>query len=80
MSAKNEFETWLWDSTRVAVKYYHSENGVFMDEAFADSCKEDGQSQTFSGVGAQRQNAEAERSIQTAVYMTRTFMIYCALH
>ena len=80
ISAKNEFETWLWDTARVAVKHYHSDNGVFTAESFTDSCKEEGQSQTFSGVGAQHQNAEAERSIQTVVYMARTFMIHCALH
>ena len=69
ISAKNEFETWLWDTARVAVKHYHSDNGVFTAESFTDSCKEEGQSQTFSGVGAQHQNAEAERSIQIVVYM-----------
>ena len=36
--------------------------------------------QSFSGVGAQHQNAEAERSIQTVMYMARSFMIHAALH
>ena len=36
--------------------------------------------QSFSGVGAQHQNAEAERSIQTVMYMARSFMIHVALH
>ena len=80
ISAKNEFEKWLWDTARVAVKHYYSDNGVFTAEWFTDSCKEEGQSQTFSGVGAQHQNAEAERLIQTVVYMARTFMTHCALH
>ena len=63
ISDKNEFETWLWDTARVAVKHYHSDNGVFTAEAFTSSYKEGGQSQTFSGFGAQHQNAKAERSI-----------------
>ena len=42
--------------------------------------KEEGQTQSFSGVGAQHQNAEAERAIQTVVYMARSFMIHAALN
>ena len=80
ISAKNEFESWLWDTARVAVKHYHSDNEVFTADAFTNSCKEEGQSQTFSGVDAQHQNAEAERSIQTVVYMAQTVVIHCALH
>ena len=33
------------------------------------NCVKKGQSQTFSGVGAQHQNARAERAIQTIMYM-----------
>ena len=35
---------------------------------------------TFSGVGAQHQNAEAERAVQPIMYMARLFMIHAALH
>ena len=70
----------LWDSARVAIKHYHSDNGVFATEDFIDSRNEEGQSQTFSSVGAQHQNIEARRSIQTVGCMARTFMIHCALH
>eukprot|EP00956_Cyclotella_meneghiniana_P011178 scaffold15697_cov40-Cyclotella_meneghiniana.AAC.6 len=45
-------------------------------ELFKDACKDEHQSQSFSGVGAQHQNAEAERAIQTVMYMARTFMIH----
>ena len=47
---------------------------------FTDNYKEEGQTQCFSGVVAQHQNAEAERAIQTVVYMTRSFMIHAALN
>ena len=77
---KNKFESWLWDTARVSVKHYHCDDGVFTADAFTGSCKEEGKSQTFSGVGAQHQNTEAERSIQYVVYMDRIFMIHCDLH
>ena len=38
------------------------------------------QTQSFSGVNAQFQNAEAERAIKTIVYMARYYMIHAALH
>jgi transposase InsO family protein len=41
---------------------------------------EEKQTQSFSGVGAQHQNAEAERVIQTVMYMARSFMIHAALN
>jgi transposase InsO family protein len=80
VNAKMRFEDWLWETARARVKHYHSDNGVFTAEAFRDSCKEDRQTQSFSGVGAQHQNAEAERAIQTIMYMARSFMIHAALH
>lgn len=78
--AKISFEQWLWEAARVSVKHYHSDNGVFQADLFTEACKIDGQSQSFSGVGAQHQNAEAERAIQTIMYMARSFMIHTALN
>ena len=78
-TTKRDFEDFLWETARVSMKHYHSDNGVFTAEMFKESCKEDGQTQSFSGVGAQHQNAEAERAIQTVVYMARSFMIHAAL-
>ncbi len=34
----------------------------------------------FSGIGAQHQNARAERAIQTIMYMAWTFMVHASLH
>eukprot|EP00956_Cyclotella_meneghiniana_P008774 scaffold12007_cov42-Cyclotella_meneghiniana.AAC.5 len=73
------FEEWLWGQARVTVKHYHSDNGVFDSTLFREACEEENQKQSFSGVGAQHQNAEAERAIQTVMYMARTFMIHAAL-
>jgi hypothetical protein len=80
VNAKLKFEDWLWETARARVKHYHSDNGVFTAQEFRDSCEADRQTQSFSGVGAQHQNAEAERAIQTVMYMARSFMIHAALH
>jgi hypothetical protein len=80
VNAKLRFEEWLWEAARVSVKHYHSDNGIFTSETFRQSCEEEQQTQSFSGVGAQHQNAEAERAIQTVMYMARSFMVHAALH
>lgn len=80
VNAKIGFEEWLWEQARLSVKHYHSDNGVFAAEMFKDACTVERQSQSFSGVGAKHQNAEAERAIQTVMYMARSFLIHAALH
>ena len=42
VTAKREFEEWLYEEARVAVKHYHSDNGVFSSGIFTKSCEEDG--------------------------------------
>ena len=79
VAAKRGFEEWLYEEARVAVKHYHSDNGIFNAETFTESCEEDGQPQSFSGVGAQHQNGETERAIMTVVSMAREFMIHDAI-
>jgi transposase InsO family protein len=76
--SKLKFEEWLWEQARVSVRHYHSDNGVFTSELFKEACAEEKQTQSFSGVGAQHQNAKAERAIQTVMYMVRSFMIHAA--
>ena len=78
--AKHSLEEWLYNLAYVEVKQYHSDNGVFVADEFREDCKELNQKQSFSGVGAKHQNARAERSIQTIMYMARTFMLHVALH
>ncbi len=67
---KAHFEQWLWDQCVSEVKHYHGDNGIFSAEEYHRDCDcdEKGQSQSFSGVGAQHQNARAERAIQTIMY------------
>eukprot|EP00804_Cyclotella_cryptica_P001025 CCRYP_008339-RA/>CCRYP_008339-RA protein AED:0.22 eAED:0.23 QI:0/-1/0/1/-1/1/1/0/190 len=80
VNAKIGFEEWLWEQSCLSVKHYHSDNGVFAAKLFKDACKEEHQSQSFSGFGAKHQNAEAEQANQTVMYMARSFMIHAALH
>ena len=70
---KARFKQWLWDQCVSEVKYYHGDNGIFSAEEYRRDCEEKGQSQSFSGVGAQHQNARAERAIQTIMNMAQTF-------
>jgi hypothetical protein len=50
-------------TTNVSViKHYHYDNGIFSEEMFWRNSKE-WQSQSFSSVSAQHQNAHAERAI-----------------
>ncbi len=77
---KAHFKQWLWDQCVSEVKHYHGDNGIFSAEEYRRDCDKKGQSQSFSGVGAQHQNARAERAIQTIMYMAQTFMVHASLH
>jgi hypothetical protein len=66
------FEQRLWDQCVSEVKHYHGDNGIFSAEEYRPDCEEKGQSQSFSGVGAQHQNARAERAIQTIANLVPT--------
>ena len=57
--AKKTFEQWLSKKAWVEIKLFHSNNGVFTVNEFLDNHKEKHQIQSFSGVGAQHQNAKA---------------------
>ena len=80
LSWVRHFSKWLYDQCICEVKHYHGDNGIFSAEEFRRDCEDKQQSQSFSGVGAQHQNARAERAIQTIMYMARTFMVHASLH
>ncbi len=80
LMAKERFEQWLWELAAAETHHLHSDNGIFNAELFVEDCKNKFQTQSFSGVGAHHQNALAERSIQTIMYMTRTLMVHISLH
>ncbi len=62
------------------VSHYHGYNGIFAVEQYCRVCEKTGQSQSFSSVGAQHQNAWTEQAIQTIMYMAQTFMVHSSLH
>ncbi len=74
------FEQWLYEQCVCEVKHHHGDNGIFSAEEFWWDCKEKQQSQSFSGVSVQHQNARAECAIQTIMYMAQTFMVHASLH
>ena len=80
LMSKAIFEQWLYELAIVEVSHYRSDNGVFQAEDFKDDCADKGQKQSFSGVGAQHQNAHAERSIQTIMCMARHSLLHVSLH
>jgi hypothetical protein len=53
---------------------------MFSAEEYCQECMDIGQSQSFSGVGAQHQNAWAKRAIQTIIYMVCCFLVHSSLH
>jgi hypothetical protein len=77
---KERFKQWLYDTAYADVKHFHGNNGIFASEQYHQECIEKGQTQSFSGVGAQHQNAKAKQAIQTVMYMARTFMVHASLH
>ncbi len=64
----------------VTVHCYHIDNGAHASSDFKQDCSDKGHIQSFSGIGAQHQNAHAERNIQTLNYWARTMMVHFALH
>jgi hypothetical protein len=64
----------------VEVKHYHGNTGIFSAEEHCLECIEKWQSQSFSGVGAQHQNARAECAIERIMFMVGSFMMHASLH
>ncbi len=77
---KSHFEQWLGDMAYAKVKYYHGNNGIFSAEEYCQECLDKWQTQSFSKVRAQHQNAQAEHAIQTIMYMAWSFMVHASLH
>ncbi len=61
-------------------KDYHSDNGIFASKYFCQDVTNKMQTQSFSGIDAQHQNAHAERDIQTFSYWAMSMMIHASIH
>ncbi len=57
-------------------RFLEEECLVLDDNDFREDCDEKGQTQFFSVVGAQHQNARAERAIQTIMWMACSFILH----
>ena len=77
--SKRKFEDFMWMMGGHVVKKYHSDQGIFTSSQFRSDCEDRFQTQTFSGVGAKFQNANAERSVLTLFWMCRTFLLHVGL-
>ena len=57
--SKIRFEEWLWEQAAVEIRHLHGDNGIFTADMFREDCQKKSQAQSFSGVGAKHQNAQA---------------------
>ena len=64
----------------VKIKAYHSDNKPFGNKLFVKDVETQGQTITFSGVGAHHQNTVAERAIQTITYWARVIILHGIIH
>ena len=77
---QTRFEQLCWYLTGVAIKNFHSNNGVYDASVFHGNCISKDQSQTLSGVGAKHQKAVAGCNIQTLCYWAHHMMVHAAVH
>ena len=73
--AKESFERYA-KSHGVTIKHYHADNGRFKDKAFMRSVEQNGQSISFSGVGAHHQNGIAEKRIGDLQRRATTLLLH----
>ena len=77
---KSWIEQFLWYQAVAKFSHYHCNNSIFTVAKYQRDCSKKGQTQSFSIVGAQHQNARAERAIQNFMYMDRIFIVHASLH
>ena len=66
-------------SQGVAIKGYHTDNGIFNSSECMEELLKKQQRIRFSGPGASHQNGEAQRAIKMLVTMARTMLMHAAL-
>ena len=77
--AKRSFERYC-ASKEVKVQKYWADNAPFGSAAFCNAITEEGQTISFSGVGAHHQNAVAKRSIGTIMRWAKTILLHSFIH
>jgi hypothetical protein len=75
IEAKKAFERFA-SMYGVAVKHYHSDNGIFETREFQDEVVANQQTISFCGVNAHHQNGKAEKKIRDLQELTRTMILH----
>ena len=78
--AKHKFEQWACRHNVPKIHSYRADNFPFNSSKFHEDLQANGQTITFSGVGAHHQNGVAERAISTCSSWARTIMLHQVLH
>ena len=77
---KSRFDKFIWGEYGKGVSYYHGNHVIFTADEYRKYCDEKRQPHSFAVVVSQDYNVQAERAIQTIIYMVWTFMVYTSLH
>jgi hypothetical protein len=64
----------------IQIKKYHTDNGIFVSEAWKEHLHGMHQTQRQSATGAHHQNAIAERAIQTVTTSARAMLLHLKVH
>ena len=78
VKAKLTFE-WEYQSKVVAIKGYHTDNGILNASEFMEDLLKKQKKIRFSGAGASHQNWAAELAIKMVVTMERIMLMHAAL-
>jgi Reverse transcriptase (RNA-dependent DNA polymerase) len=77
LEAKRQYESFA-RSYGVTVQHYHADNGRFMENVWREDIRRQGQTISYSGVGAHHQNGLVEKRIRDLQDLTRTCLIYAS--
>ena len=66
-------------SQGVAIKGYHTDNGIFNTSEFMEYLLKNQQKISFSGASTSHKNGSSERAIKTVVTMARTMLMNAAI-
>ena len=76
---KRDFER-LAETLGVRVRAYRADNHPFASDSFKEDLDANGQTITFSGVGAHHMNGAAERAVKTITSWARALLMHQLLH
>ena len=60
----------------VTVRQYHADNGRFADNVFINDVRQQGQTISYCGIGAQHQNGITEKRIRDVMEQARKILLH----